>query len=167
MILRSAKAEDIDFIREIEMDPAYSPFISLDSKSTHLAQIQDECITLGIYEIEEKRVGFLLGLYNPNLQIYELRRLALTIQGKGLGKQALLLAFKDAFENFGAQRLWLDVYEYNERGIALYRSMGMVHEGILRRSDKKQGGFCNQWLFSILKEEYNTGLDDGKYLCNN
>lgn len=167
MKLRSAREEDISYIRSLEMDPEYRPYISLDTESTHLEQIQDECTTLGIYEMDGRTIGFLLGIYTPSQGIYELRRIAIEEKGKGLGKSALFLAFQNAFESYGAQRLWLDVYEHNPRGIKLYRSMGMVHEGILRRSDKKEGKLSNQWIFSLLKEEYLSRLDGYKNLCNN
>lgn len=167
MKIRPARKEDIGFIRAIEMDPDYSDFISLDSEQSHLEQIQDDYISLNIYEEEGEAIGFLLGLYRPDIQVYELRRLALTRRGQGLGKVALALAFRDAFEKFSAQRLWLDVYEHNPRGIALYRSMGMTHEGILRKSDVKGGRQVNQWIFSLLREEYDIRLEIIEKLCNN
>lgn len=167
MILRPAEREDVAYIRSLELDPDYRPYISVDTENTHLEHIQDECISLGIYEVENTPVGFLLGLYNPTIGVYELRRIAIEKRGKGLGKRALCLAFHDAFENYGAQRLWLDVYEHNPVAIGLYRSMGMVHEGILRRSDKKEGKLSNQWIFSLLKEEYLSRLDGYRNLCNN
>lgn len=164
MKLRPAKKEDIAFIRAIEMDPDYSSFISLDTEESHLAQVQDDYISLNIYEEKEEAIGFLLGVYDPKLKIYELRRLALKERGRGLGKKALALAFKDAFEGFGAQRLWLDVYEYNTRAIGLYRTMGMTHEAILRSSDIKNNVYVNQWIFGILKKEYEMGLEKYKHL---
>ncbi|MCD1147732.1 GNAT family N-acetyltransferase [Peptoniphilus sp. KCTC 25270] len=154
MKLRKALEEDIDFIQSLEADPDYTPYISYNSREEHLHQIYDENYTLGIFEWDGFPVGFLLGVFDPKNKVYELRRVAVSQRSKGLGRRALYLAFADGFENFGAQRLWLDVYEHNSVGISLYRSAGMVHEGILRRSDTKEGEFANQWIFSLLKEEY-------------
>ncbi|MDO5301116.1 MAG: GNAT family N-acetyltransferase [Tissierellia bacterium] len=152
--IRPAGEGDLEWIVAKEADPHFSPFIWSNSVEEHRKQLTDPQVDLMIYQVAGAPAGFLLGLMG-NYRVYELRRLALArdYQGRGLGEAALILALKRAFEERDAHRLWLDVYEYNQRAIALYRKY-LIHEGILRHSDKRGDKYANQWIFSILEDEY-------------
>ncbi len=69
-------------------------------------------------------------------------------------RETLLGIIKYCFEVVNCNRFWLDVYLDNEKGINLYKSVGMHHDGTLRESYKSERAYLNQMIFSILKEEY-------------
>lgn len=167
MKLRAARKEDISFIQSLESREEYIPFIRYDSVENHCAQIEDSNTTLGIYELNGKSIGFLLGIYTPETKVYELRRVALSSTETGLGKAALILALKDAFDHYGANRVWLDVYSYNTRAIELYKSLGFVFEGTLVQNDVIQGKFVDQHIFRMLRVEYLKKLDEFNTIWNN
>lgn len=58
------------------------------------------------------------------------------------------------FEILGFHRLWLDVYDDNERAIKLYESEGFVKEGILRDNIRTESGYRSQRIYSMLENEY-------------
>ena len=58
-----------------------------------------------------------------------------------------------AFGELGAHRLWLDVKDFNERAIALYRSEGFVEEGRKRECVLVDGRYESLVLMSMLEHE--------------
>lgn len=61
-------------------------------------------------------------------------------RGRGLGTQLLLATLKRAQE-FGLEKVELHVYTTNEGAIALYRKLGFVQEGLIRRYRKLDGRY--------------------------
>lgn len=73
---------------------------------------------------------------------------------KGYGADALKLLLWYGFQTIGLNRIWLRVYEGNERGIHAYLKAGFVHEGIMRQARWKNGKFINMHIMSVLREEW-------------
>lgn len=63
-----------------------------------------------------------------------------------------LLAY--AYTRTKTNRVWLDVYPVNEPGIALYESLGMHRDGVLRANYKDHRGYLDQIIYSMLREEW-------------
>ena len=98
----------------------------------------------------------LFGLSNPN-KVLEFRRITINEKGLGFGREAIRLLKQLCFELFHFHRLWLDVYDDNERAINLYESEGFVKEGILRENIKSESGYRSQRIYSMLENEYRRG----------
>ena len=75
--------------------------------------------------------------------------------GKGYGKEATLLILKHAFEELNLNRIYLTVRIDNNKAISLYKKIGFVQEGILRKAVYKNNKFIDMIIMSILKEEFN------------
>lgn len=75
-------------------------------------------------------------------------------KGAGIGRRVLRATLRHAFDACGAHRLWLDVFEHNERAGALYRSEGFVAEGTLREGVRRDGAFRSLIVVSVLDREY-------------
>lgn len=60
--------------------------------------------------------------------VVELKRIAISGKGKGYGRHALKLVKRTVFDDWGARRLWLDVYDFNARARSLYQAEGFVAE---------------------------------------
>jgi diamine N-acetyltransferase len=73
---------------------------------------------------------------------------------KGYGTDALKLLLKYGFQTVGLNRIWLRVYETNQRGISAYTKAGFIHEGIMRQARWKNGKFISIHIMSVLREEW-------------
>lgn len=73
---------------------------------------------------------------------------------QGFGREAALLTLKHGFENLNLNRIFLFVFESNQRGIASYKAAGFVQEGLLREAIYKNGRYDNVIVMSILHAEW-------------
>lgn len=74
--------------------------------------------------------------------------------GKGYGTEATRLMVKYAFETLNMNRVWLHVYEYNERGVRAYEKVGFKREGVLRQETYREGRYWDTITMAILREEW-------------
>jgi diamine N-acetyltransferase len=150
-------SEDIELICQIENDPSNNYFIIPYDKERHQSVINskdEEHLT--IWEKKTKEIiGFIIlaGLNNPNLSL-EFRRIVIQSKGNGLGRASLHLIKQYCFERLKFNRLWLDVFENNERAINLYKTEGFQIEGHLREVVRQGAVYRDLILLSILAREY-------------
>ena len=74
--------------------------------------------------------------------------------GKGYGTEVTTLMTGYAFETLNLNRVWLHVYEYNERGIRAYEKVGFKREGVLRQDRYHEGRYWDTITMAILREEW-------------
>jgi len=74
--------------------------------------------------------------------------------GKGYGTEATALITGYAFETLNMNRIWLHVYENNERGIRAYERVGFKREGVLRQHRYHEGRYWDTIVMGILREEW-------------
>ena len=77
-----------------------------------------------------------------------------TAWGKGHGSEATRLMLRYAFETLNLHRVWLHVYEFNERAIRVYERLGFVHEGILREDCYRDGRYWNTVTMAMLRSDW-------------
>jgi len=75
-------------------------------------------------------------------------------QGKGHGTEATRLIVRHAFETLNLNRVWLQVYEDNLRGIRAYEKAGFRKEGVLRQDVFRAGRYWDTIVMAILREEW-------------
>lgn len=73
---------------------------------------------------------------------------------KGYGSFAMKKAMAYGFNELNLHRIELSVYDFNHRGIKVYKRLGFVEEGIKRESYKDKNGYHNEITMSILKKEF-------------
>src|SRR6476660_545072 len=142
--LRPTMQSDLDFVLSLEQDPDNLPFITPWERTQHEAAIRFPDFRHFIIEggPELNAVGFLILIgCRSQHQSIELKRMVVQAKGAGLGRAALRVAKKVAFDDLGAHRFWLDVKAGNSRAKALYDGEGFVVEGELRDSVKVEGGY--------------------------
>ena len=61
---------------------------------------------------------------------------------------------RHCFERLNVHRLWLDVFETNQRARNLYESAGFQVEGTLRECLRTGEGFASLVVMSMLSSEY-------------
>jgi diamine N-acetyltransferase len=129
--LRESAERDIPELMAIEADPDVSPWITVWPAERHRRALSEPDEAHMVFSRRGRTVGFLLlaGLTAPDRSI-ELRRIALSCRGEGLGAGALELALGYAFDVLGARSVWLDVLPGNARALRLYERAGLVDHGL-------------------------------------
>lgn len=74
--------------------------------------------------------------------------------GKGLGAEATHLVLDYGFRELNLNKIYLKVFEENQRAVQLYKKMGFVAEGVLAEEYFKQGEFKTILYMSILRKNY-------------
>jgi RimJ/RimL family protein N-acetyltransferase len=76
------------------------------------------------------------------------------VWGQGFGGEAIRLLVRHAFETLNLHRVWLQVYEFNERGQRLYRKIGFREEGRLREDVFREGRYWDTLVMAVLRDEW-------------
>ena len=153
--IRKTIEADLDFVIAAENAEENSPHVVQWSREQHIAAFYNEDIMHLIIESENIKVGYAIiaGLKDINKAI-ELRRIVIVEKGRGLGRAAIQLFKKLAFEELKAHRLWLDVREYNDRARHMYKTSGFVEEGLIRECILLGNKYVSHYIMSILEQEY-------------
>nr|WP_308742750.1 GNAT family protein [uncultured Anaerocolumna sp.] len=74
--------------------------------------------------------------------------------GKGIGKAALTMILRYAFDELNLHRVFLQVFSFNQRAINLYEKIGFKQEGQLRQALYRGGNWHDIIVMGILSAEY-------------
>jgi RimJ/RimL family protein N-acetyltransferase len=74
--------------------------------------------------------------------------------GKGYGTDAMKIILRYAFTELNLQRVTLDVFEYNQRGVRSYEKAGFIFEGRQRGLILREGRRWDVLFMGILREEW-------------
>ncbi len=70
------------------------------------------------------------------------------------GTSALLMLLDEAFDGLGLHRVWIDVPEYNNHALRMFRHVGFVLEGHFRRSHRRDDEWYDSFAMGLLFDEY-------------
>jgi RimJ/RimL family protein N-acetyltransferase len=84
------------------------------------------------------------------------------VWGRGYGTEATGLVLRYAFETLNLNRVWLHVFEYNERARRVYEKVGFVHEGRLRQDTYRDGRYWDAFCMGILRPEWEVTAAAGR-----
>ncbi len=159
--LRPTTEADLAFVKAAEQSVENAQFIHQWSTQRHLRACNhpNERHWIIINAATGQAVGYaiFLGIQDPDQTIL-LKRIVVTAKGHGYGRAALKQLIAKAFNNFQANRFWLDVMTTNARARHLYESLGFVEEGCLREAVKTPNGFVSAWVMAILKSEFHETI---------
>ena len=71
---------------------------------------------------------------------------------QGYGTDAVITLLRFAFGEMNLHRVWLQVFEFNERAIACYRKCGFREEGRLRQHYYGRGRYWDVLVLGMLRE---------------
>lgn len=164
--LRPVKAEDAQLFldhtedEEIRYMTGTKARFSLEQIQDHIEQIQQD----------DTRYDFTICLYVTDQLIGELSVLdidqgnqsagfritmnAMALTGKGYGTEAIKLELKFVFDVLKLNRLQLEVFSHNERGIRAYEKNGFKREGVLRVVLHYNGAFSDEIIMAIIRSDY-------------
>lgn len=77
------------------------------------------------------------------------------VDDKGYAEDATDLLLQYGFEALGLNKVWVELFEFDEKKIKLLsEKCGFTHEGTLRDNIYKDGKHWNTQVYSILRREY-------------
>jgi RimJ/RimL family protein N-acetyltransferase len=74
----------------------------------------------------------------------------------GYGSDAVVTILRFGFHEQNLNRVWLHVYDFNERAQACYRKVGFVEEGRLRQNFYQDGRYFDTIVMGILRSEFDA-----------
>jgi diamine N-acetyltransferase len=153
--IRAAQLSDLPFLLTLEGYSAALGFVNCDSAEVHIGRMESSDASYFLIEHEGQAAGYVLlcGLDSKHRNI-ELKRVAVSAPGKGIGRQGLRQVMARAFQDLAAHRLWLDVYSDNARARRAYQALGFVEEGTQRECIWHDGHFRSLVLMSMLEHEF-------------
>jgi len=120
-----------------------------------------------VYGIETLDGGLYLGNVGLHQISWEDRRATFGIfigekayWGKGYGTDATRAIVRFAFEQMNLNRIELQVFADNERGIRCYEKVGFVREAVQRQYRYREGQYVDAILMAILRDEYMARRDE-------
>ncbi|WP_299495436.1 GNAT family N-acetyltransferase [uncultured Shewanella sp.] len=121
--LKLSRIEDIPLIVTMENDVETAPYIMPYEHDKHQYEMTNSGIVyLSIFE-GALLVGFIILSLEPHDSI-EFRRIVIAVKGRGIGQLAMHKMEAYCQSVLKAQRIWLDVFESNLRGLYLYKKLG-------------------------------------------
>lgn len=129
----------VSFIQNASVEP-------IDGQSVHYAVVDEQDEYLGTVSLKDidmtaKKAEYAIAL----------RKKA---HGKGIATEVTKQLLQIAFEEFGMERIYLNVLSENERAIHLYERCGFSYEGEFRNHLFLYGKYQNLRWYGILREEY-------------
>ncbi len=76
------------------------------------------------------------------------------IDDAGFAGEACGLLFNYGFKELGLQKIWTEIYTFDEPKLKLYKSLGFQIDGELRNQYFYNGKWWNSYMLSLLAEEW-------------
>lgn len=99
-------------------------------------------LSISEIDIDNKKAMFRIALHSTEKH------------GRGYGTEATKLALRFTFEELKLNRLELQVFSHNIRGIRAYEKAGFIKEGILRQALFMNGTYSDEIIMSVIKKDY-------------
>ncbi|MEM7565261.1 MAG: GNAT family protein [Pseudomonadota bacterium] len=131
--------ENLKLFSSWEADEDTSPYILPTTLDQHYSNFSRPDITYLTISRAENPVGYFILALEPGGKSIEFRRIVIAEKGQGIAQSAIPLMENYCRETSQTARIWLDVFEFNLRGIHLYEKLGY------QRFDQRE--FEGKWLF--------------------
>jgi diamine N-acetyltransferase len=156
MRFRNATVTDIPQICALERLPEFRTMVGSWPEDQHLRMLADPGAAYIVAESQPGQIaGFaiLQGLRSEHKAV-EIKRLVVGVPNQGAGRRLLNEVVDRAFGEYGAHRLFLDVFVNNDRARHVYQTTGFREEGIMRDAIYRDGAYHSLVLMSLLESEY-------------
>jgi len=132
MPVRAATLNDVDAIIACERQPGYEDLVGRWTREQHAAGLADPIHRYLVAVGADTQVTGYLMLQGvcPSPESVLIKRIAVMRPGEGVGRALMERAFAIVFDELGAGKVTLTVRPHNERGVALYRRVGLTPEGV-------------------------------------
>ena len=123
ILLRNSKREELSHICDLEQSEARN-FIIPYSLERHLEEFAKSGMAYKSIWRSDRLIGFLILALDSDARSLEFRRIVISDAGRGYGKRVVPMVDAICRYEFGRTRIWLDVFETNERARHLYEQCG-------------------------------------------
>ncbi len=118
-----AKEEELNEFIVMESNQDTAEFIIPYSLEQHTQAFADESIVyLSIYQ-EQTLSGFIILALESDHSV-EFKRIVVSTKGQGIGQIAMKQMEQYCAGKLGCDRIWLDVFAENDRGLHIYQKLG-------------------------------------------
>lgn len=76
------------------------------------------------------------------------------IDDEGIAEESCRLLFNYGFKELGLQKIWTEIYSFDEKKFSLYKKLGMRVDGVLRTQYFYDGKWWDSNMLSILSDEW-------------
>jgi RimJ/RimL family protein N-acetyltransferase len=148
--------EDGEFFRLL--DERLTKIPTVDTTKKFIEKINNEGFIFGIRTRKELSLIGFVALGNINSSTRE-AWVGIAIgdrgyQGRGYGADAMNIIVRFAFLELNLNRISLDVFQYNNRGIRSYEKVGFKLEGRERESIYRDGKWWDTLYMGILRKDW-------------
>ena len=124
-----APVQDASLFAQLEQAPDTKQFVLPYSEIEHARNILNSSfVYLRILDAGEL-VGFFILVLDSEPNSVEFRRVVVSDKGKGVGQSAITAMEQFCRTQLQRTRVWLDVFEYNNRGRHIYEKLGYERYG--------------------------------------
>ena len=127
--LRPMTPAELDLVCELELDADTVPYILPTPRAQHeTGMARDDMLYLSIYR-DNRFAGYFILLLEADGESVELRRIVIAEKGAGTGRKAITELEGYCRDRLNRGRIWLDVFDFNDRGMHLYPGLGYGYFG--------------------------------------
>lgn len=172
--LRNIQVEDLEMIMNWRMDPEVTkymytdPILTIEKQLHWLESInKDKSYKYWIIELDDETPVGVLNLANIDYQNkkcnwgYYLG--SLEARGKGLARKLECNILDYIFYKLGLNKLWCEVFSFNQDVIEIHKKFGSKVEGIHKDHIFKNGEFYDVISMGIIKSQWDTLRNEIEY----
>lgn len=127
-----------NYLEDISTDNSRIDFLIFDSESTDIVGE----VVLNDIDKKDRKCNLRIGIFNKSNF------------SKGYGTEAIILALNYGFGMFNLHKIYLDVLNFNDRGLHVYEKIGFKKEGTLRDDIYFNHKYYDVIIMSILEDEF-------------
>ncbi len=79
------------------------------------------------------------------------------IDEEGIAQESCRLLFQYGFGELNLNKIWTEIYEFDEKKYGLYKQLGFHEDGRLRKQYFYNGKWWDSYLLSLLRDEFENG----------
>lgn len=80
------------------------------------------------------------------------------IDKNGYAEESCEILFRYGFKELGLNKIWTEIYEFDEKKWELYRKLGFKQDGMLRENYFYDGKWWGSRMISLLAKEYDNSV---------
>jgi RimJ/RimL family protein N-acetyltransferase len=122
--LRPAKHSELALFRDMESDEASRQFVGQNSLEVHEKQFADSRTIYLTILCDDQPAGFFLLILEEDDRSIDFKRIVVAEKNNGIGQVAITLMEDFCRLQLALTRVWLNVFEFNHRGIHVYEKLG-------------------------------------------
>lgn len=173
IVLRKIKESDLEMIMNWRMKPEVTkymytdPKLSIEDQKKWYRKIsQDDTCKYWIIQVDGIDIGVinLVDIDKRNKRCSWAYYIANTsFRGRGIARILECNIYDYVFEKLQFNKLWCEVFTFNEKVIAIHKKFGSEIEGTLKQHIYKNGEFFDVVRMAITKDKWNNIKSNYEY----